>query len=366
MGNLQYDFIVVGAGFSGSVVARELADSGYKVLVIDSRSHIGGNAYDSYDTNGILIHHYGPHIFHTGSDVVYKWLSRFTKWREYEHKVLSSINGRLVSFPINKKTIKSLYDLDLTTDEMHAFIAAKKVAIADIKTSQDLVLASVGQELSDIFYKNYTLKQWGISLADLSPGVAARIPVRFNNDDRYFTDKFQVMPLQGYTFMFENILDHPYIKVMTSVGYADISQHVVCGHTIFTGPIDMYFDYCFGRLKYRSLRFEHEHIENLDQYQITGTINYPNDYSYTRITEFKHITGQVCAGTSIVREYPTSKGDPYYPIPQQENTDLYLKYKVLASQQKEVTFIGRLAEYKYYNMDQVVSSALLHARRFIT
>ena len=365
MQNLVCDFLVVGAGFAGSVVARNLADNGFKVLVIDSRPHIGGNAHDSYDENGILIHNYGPHIFHTSSSVVYKWLSRFTKWRGYEHKVLSSINGELVSFPINTKTIKSLYGLELTIDQMHDFINARKVAITDIKTSLDLVLASVGQELADIFYTNYTLKQWGIGLAELSPGVAARIPVRFNDDDRYFTDKYQVMPLYGYTYMFENILDHPCISLKTSVDYADISKHVTRKHTIFTGPIDMYFRYCFGKLEYRSLKFEHEHMNSIDKYQESGTVNFPNDYSYTRITEFKHMTGQVCAGTSIVREYPSSEGDPYYPIPQKKNTDLYFKYKILAAQQKNVTFIGRLAEYRYYNMDQVVSKALQQTKKLI-
>jgi UDP-galactopyranose mutase len=349
--------LVVGAGFAGSVCARELADAGWKVVVIDRRSHIGGNAYDASDRHGILIHHYGPHLFHTNSDKVVEWLSRFTEWRPYEHRVRACVAGKLLPIPINRTTINELYGLSIEEKDVEAFLDTVREHRDPVRTSEDVVLNSVGHDLCDRFFRGYTRKQWGLDLSQLSATVAARIPTRTNDDDRYFTDKFQAIPLAGYTEMFRRILDHPGIEVRLNVDFANIPAGTRPAHTVYTGCIDAYYGYRFGRLPYRSLRFEHEHLENISQFQPVGTLNYPNDHAFTRITEFKHITGQDHGGTSIVREYPQWNGDPYYPVPRPENEQIYQRYKLLADVESAVTFVGRLAQYRYYNMDQVVAAA---------
>ncbi len=356
--------LVVGAGFAGAVTARELADAGYQVIVIDKRPHIAGNAYDEYDDYGVLIHRYGPHIFHTNSEKVFQWLSRFTEWRAYEHRVLAQVDGQLLPIPINRTTINQLYGLKLDEDGVAEFLEKVRIPREIVKTSEDMVLNSVGEDLCNKFFRGYTRKQWGLDLSELSAGVAARIPTRTNNDDRYFTDQFQYMPRNGYTYMFHNILDHSNIKVITSMDYQTyLDQKAEPIHTVYTGPIDEFFDYRYGKLPYRSLYFEHEHLPNRDWYQTVGTVNYPNDHDYTRITEFKHLTGQYHIGTSIVREYPQAKGDPYYPVPKPENEERYQRYKALAEGESDVTFVGRLAQYRYYNMDQVVAAALKSVAR---
>lgn len=355
---MTYDYLIVGAGFAGSVCAQQLAENGKKVLVIDKRPHIGGNAYDRLDEHGILIHPYGPHIFHTNGKRIFEYLSRFTDWRFYEHRVLAQVDGKLYPIPINKTTINQLYGLDLDEAGVEKFLEDVRQKRESISTSEDVVLNSVGPDLCDKFFRGYTRKQWGLDLSELSAGVAARIPTRTNDDDRYFADTFQFMPAQGYTRMFERMLDHPLIEVRVGTDYAELRQTLVVGHTIYTGPIDAYFDYVHGKLPYRSLSFEHQYIPDSGQYQPVGTVNYPNDYAYTRITEFKHLTGQTHEGTSIVREYPQSEGDPYYPIPRPENEVLFKKYEAMAQQATDVTFVGRLAQYRYYNMDQVVGAAL--------
>ncbi len=359
------DILVVGAGFAGSVSARVLAEAGYSVLVIDKRPHIGGNAYDEYDAHGILIHHYGPHLFHTNSERVYQWLSQFTEWRVYEHHVLAQVNGQLLPIPINRTTINRLYCLDLDEAGVAKYLERVRDPREPIRTSEDVVLNSVGIDLCEKFFRGYTRKQWGLDLSELSAGVAARIPTRTNDDDRYFTDTFQVMPKEGYTKLFERMLDHPNITIQLATDYHTLRAHVQARHTVYTGPIDAYFGYRYGPLPYRSLRFEHEQIPGQEQYQAVGTVNYPNDHDYTRITEFKHATGQVHTGTSIVREYPQADGDPYYPIPRPENEERYQRYRALAEKKSDVTFVGRLARYKYYNMDQVVGASLLAAHRII-
>ncbi|MHB8367208.1 MAG: UDP-galactopyranose mutase [Acidithiobacillus sp.] len=351
--------LVVGAGFAGSVVARELADAGHRVTVIDKRPHIGGNAYDTYDSHGILIHPYGPHIFHTNSQKVFQWLSRFTEWRPYEHRVLAEVDGQLLPIPINRTTINRLYGLNLDEAGAAEFLENVRERKDTVKTSEDVVLNSVGADLCNKFFHNYTRKQWGLDLSQLSAGVAARIPTRTNDDDRYFTDTFQMMPEKGYTQMFERMLDHQLIQVLTDVDYFEYRKiKAPPVHTVYTGPIDAFFDYNLGALPYRSLRFEHEHLSGIGQYQQVGTVNYPNNHEYTRITEFKHITGQKHGSTSIVREYPQNGGDPYYPVPRPENDALYQQYREMADAEASVTFVGRLAQYRYYNMDQVVASAL--------
>ncbi|MDH0718550.1 UDP-galactopyranose mutase [Acinetobacter junii] len=353
------NILIIGAGFAGAVAARELAEVGHRITVIEKRPHIAGNAHDVKDEHGILIHQYGPHIFHTNSERIFNYLSKFTEWRPYEHRVLGVIDGKEYSFPINRNTINQLYGLNLTEEQAAEYFEKVREPKVQVKSSEDVVLNSVGRDLYEKFFLNYTKKQWGLDPSELKAGVAARIPTRTNTDDRYFTDTYQAMPLHGYTAMFENMLNHPNITVKLSTDYKDfLAQGVEYDHLIYTGCIDEFYDYKFGKLPYRSLRFEHQHLENTEQYQSVGTINYPNDFEFTRITEFKHLTGQQHPATSIVREYPTAEGDPYYPIPRDENEILFKKYKSLADCEKNVTFVGRLAEYRYYNMDQVVGAAL--------
>jgi UDP-galactopyranose mutase len=359
------DALIVGAGFAGATTARELAEAGQRVLVIDQRPHIGGNAFDHFDDHGVLVHRYGPHIFHTNSERVFAWLSRFTDWRPYEHRVLAMVEGKGYPIPINRSTINRLYGLKLDEAGASAYLEAVREARAAIKTSEDVVLASVGRDLCDKFFRGYTRKQWGLELSDLAAGVAARIPTRTNDDDRYFTDRFQAMPMHGYSAMFGRMLDHPNIEVRTGLSYAEIGPTIDRARTIFSGPIDEYYGHRFGRLPYRSLRFEHQHLAGIAGFQDVGTVNFPNDHAYTRITEFKHLSGQQHAGTSLVREYPTAEGDPYYPIPNPANEALFKKYEALAEAESDVFFIGRLAQYRYYNMDQVVAAALTLAHRLV-
>ena len=357
--------LIVGAGYAGSVMARELADAGRHVHVIDKRPHIAGNAYDEMDEHGVLVHRYGPHIFHTKAKRIAEYLSRFTDWRPYEHRVRGVVDGVSYPFPINRDTLNRLYDLELDEAGAAAFFERVREPRDPVATSEDVVLNSVGRDLYEKFFLNYTRKQWGLDPSELKAGVAARIPVRTNTDDRYFTDSFQAMPLHGYTRMFEAILDHPNISVELAVDFADVREHGGFDHVVYTGPIDAYFEFRFGHLPYRSLRFEHEHLAVVDRFQETGTVNYPNDHDYTRITEFKHLTGQTHAGTSIVREYPQAEGDPYYPVPRAENEALFKRYDALAKAESGVTFVGRLAQYRYYNMDQVVGAALTAARNLL-
>jgi UDP-galactopyranose mutase len=355
---MKYDYLIVGAGFAGTVCAQQLAEAGKKILIIDKRRHIGGNAFDEHDEHGVLVHPYGPHIFHTNSKRVLEYLSRFTDWRFYEHRVLGVVDGETYPIPINRTTINKLYGLDLNENEVEQYLDSVRETRQPIRTSEDVVLGSVGHDLCEKFFRGYTKKQWGLDLSELSAGVAARIPTRTNADDRYFTDTFQFMPAQGYTKMFERMLASENITVRLSTDLAEIENEILWGHMIYTGPIDAYFNHSFGKLPYRSLRFEHQHLNPAEHFQATGTVNYPNDHEFTRITEFKYLTGQRHSGTSIVREFPQAEGDPYYPIPRTENEALYQRYKALAAQEENVSFVGRLAQYRYYNMDQVVGAAL--------
>ncbi len=358
------DILVVGAGFAGSVVAERLASqSGKGVLVVDRRPHIGGNAFDALDADGLLVHAYGPHIFHTNAEDIFAYLSRFTAWRPYEHRVLARVSDMDVPMPINRTTINLLYGLRLSNDdEAAAFLAARAEPVPAVRSSEDLVVSKVGRDLYEKFFRGYTRKQWGIDAADLDKSVAARVPARADTDDRYFTDRFQAMPRDGYTRMFEAMLDHPRIDVQTGVDYRDVVRESVFDHVVFTGPIDEFFDLRFGPLPYRSLTFTHT---TLDQpwFQKVGTVNFPDEaVPYTRITEFKHLTGQTHPKTSLVHEYPSATGDPYYPVPRPENHALFKQYEALGRARSDVTFVGRLATYKYYNMDQVVGQALAAAR----
>jgi UDP-galactopyranose mutase len=357
----MFDYLIVGAGFAGSVLAERLASqAGKKVLIIDRRPHVGGNAYDQYNEDGLLIHRYGPHIFHTNSERIFTYLSAFTAWRPYEHRVLAQVDGMLLPIPINRTTVNRLYQLDLQTEaECEAFFAERAEPVTACKTSEEVVVSKVGRELYEKFFRGYTRKQWGMDPSELDAQVTARVPTRTNTDDRYFTDTYQAMPRHGYTRLFERLLSHPNIKVMLNCDYRELQGVIPYQELIFTGPIDQYFNYCFGKLPYRSLEFRHETLEQEWALPV-AVVNYPNEQErpYTRVTEFKHLTGQEHPKTGVVYEYPKAQGEPYYPIPKAECTALYQKYKALAEATTGVQFVGRLATYKYYNMDQVVGQAL--------
>ncbi|AUX44706.1 UDP-galactopyranose mutase [Sorangium cellulosum] len=354
----MFDYLIVGAGFAGSVLAERLASQMNKsVLLCDKRPHIGGNAYDYYDDAGILIHKYGPHIFHTASPRIFRYLSQFTQWRPYEHRVLASVDNKLVPFPINVDTVNALYGTNYSPAEVEAFFARVAEPIKHCKTSEDAVVSKVGRELYEKFFRNYTRKQWGLDPSELDASVASRVPARTNYDSRYFTDEFQAMPLHGYTRMFENMLDHKKIRVLTNTDYRDILGEVSFKEMIYTGPVDAFFDFRYGKLPYRSLEFKFE-THDKEVFQPGAVVNYPNEHAYTRITEFKYLTGQQHPKTSVVYEFPQAEGDPYYPVPRPENAELYRRYKALADATPNVHFVGRLATYRYYNMDQVVGQAL--------
>jgi UDP-galactopyranose mutase len=361
----MFDYLVVGAGFAGSVIAERLARAAdKKILLVDRRPHIGGNAYDHYNDDGLLVHKYGPHIFHTNSRDVFDYLSQFTEWRPYQHRVQAWVDGQLLPIPINLDTVNRMYGLNLTSFELDAFFERVAEKCDAIRTSEDVIVSKVGRELYNKFFRNYTRKQWGMDPSELDAQVTARIPVRTNRDDRYFTDTYQAMPRHGYTRMFENMLDHRNIKILLNTDYREIEDVIPYREMIYTGPIDEFFDYRFGKLPYRSLQFTFETVDN-EWAQPVAVINYPNDHAYTRVTEFKHVTGQIHPKTSLVYEYPTAEGDPYYPVPRPENMELYKQYQVLAEETPGVWFVGRLATYKYYNMDQVTAQALTVYKKIV-
>ena len=359
----MFDWLVVGAGFAGSTLAERIAtERGERVLLVDRRAHIGGNAYDRHDEAGLLIHQYGPHIFHTNSDDIVEYLSQFTAWRPYEHRVLAEVDGQRVPIPINLDTVNRLYGLSLTSEELPAWFAARAEHVPVIRTSEDVVVSAVGRDLYEKFFQGYTRKQWGMDPSELDKSVTARVPTRTCRDDRYFSDKHQIMPLHGYTRMFEAMLDRPNISVLLQTDYRDIRDLIPHRRLIFTGPIDEYFGFRFGKLPYRSLRFEHV-VRDEAQHQPVAVLNYPQTQAYTRVTEYKHLTGQQHAKTALTFEYPSADGDPYYPIPRPENQTLFKQYEALALTTPDVWFVGRLATYRYYNMDQVVGQALATFRR---
>jgi UDP-galactopyranose mutase len=360
----RVDVLVVGAGFSGATAARCLADAGHRVHVIDRRAHVGGNAWDTRDRFGVRIHPYGPHAFHTDAERVVAFLSRFTGWTPYEHRVLASVDGMLVPVPVNRTTINRLYGLSLAGDaDVEAFLERVREKREPERTSEDVVLNRVGRHLCDRLFRGYTRKQWGLELADLAPLVLRRIPVRTDDDDRYFTDRHQAQPSEGFARMFERMLDHPRISVALGCDYRACRDAVAHRHLVYTGAIDDFFDRCLGALPYRSLRFEFEHLDGVDRFQPVGSVNYPNEHAWTRISEFRHFTREPHAGTTIVREYPEALGDPFYPIPRPANEALYQRYRALAEARSDVTFVGRLAQYRYYYMDQAVGAAMTAANR---
>ncbi|MBM7866715.1 UDP-galactopyranose mutase [Heliobacterium gestii] len=353
----MFDYLIVGAGLAGCTLAERLASQrGARVLLVEKRSHIAGNAYDGYDDSGVLVHRYGAHLFHTNDREVFQYLSWFTDWHHYLHRVLTWVDGQLLPLPINLDTLNQLYGLSLTAETMEAFLASRREP-REARNSEDVIVSQLGRELFEKFFDRYTRKQWGMAASELEPEVCARVPIRFNRDGRYFADTYQGMPKQGFTRMVERMIDHPGIKLMLNTDFAEIKEVIPYRRLIFTGPIDEYFRYALGRLPYRSLRFEFERIQR-EQFQPACVVNYPNEFDFTRIIEIKHATGQQCPVTTIVREYPMAHGEPYYPVPARKNRELYEKYAEEAAKLSDVFFVGRLGQYRYLNMDQVVREAL--------
>jgi len=355
---MHYKYLIVGAGLAGLTMAERIANVlDEKVLVVERRSHIGGNVYDSYNEDGILIHNYGPHIFHTNDQGVYEYLSTFTRWRDFWHRVLTYVDGNLVPMPITVETINKLYNLNLNCFEVEEFLKKQAVDIAEVKTSKDVALSKVGKDIYEKIFENYTKKQWGIDPAELDTSVISRIPVRTNRDTRYFNDRYQGMPLYGYTRMCEKMAANKNIKILLNTDYREIINDITYDILIYTGAVDEFYNYKYGKLAYRSIRFVFETYD-MEKYQEAPVVNYPNDYDYTRITEYKQLTGQVHHKTTISKEFPYDGGEPYYPFPTAEHKKLYEKYAADMAKEKNVIFLGRLAEYRYYNMDAVVRRAL--------
>ncbi len=368
------DVLICGLGFAGATVARALADRGWRVHALDQRAHVAGNAFDELDAHGVRVHRYGPHIFHTNARRVVDFLSRFTAWHPYEHRVRVALGDRLVPFPINRTTLAAVSGLALDEAGAAAWLERAREPRESIRTSEDLLLATVGRTLCELFFRGYSRKHWGLDLSELAVGVAARIPVRTNDDDRYFEDSFQAMPADGYERMFQRMLDHPRLShelgralepaALASFSRRDERMARPARHLVYTGPIDAFFDHAHGRLPYRSVRFEHLHLPAIPRAQPVAQINHPGpEQDFHRVTEFKHMTGQAHPGTSLVREYGSATGDPFYPIPRADNEAFYQRYRAHAETLRDVTFVGRLAQYRYYNMDQVVAAALVAAER---
>lgn len=355
---MKYKYVVVGAGLAGLTIAERIANVlNEKVLIIEKRNHIGGNVYDSYNEDGILIHNYGPHIFHTNNQEVYQYLSRFTKWNDFWHRVLTYVDGNLIPMPITVETINKLYNLNLTCDEVEDFLRKQAVPIDEVKTSKDVALSKVGEDIYQKIFETYTKKQWGIDPAELDTSVISRIPIRLNRDTRYFNDRYQGMPKHGYTKMCEKMVANPNIKILLNTDYKEVIDDIQYDKMIYTGPTDYFYNYKYGKLKYRSIDFVFE-THNKKEYQSAPVVNYPNDYDFTRITEFKKLTWQEHRMTTILKEFPCDEGEPYYPYPTKEYKDLFALYKKDMEKEEKVIFIGRLAEYRYYNMDAVVERAL--------
>ena len=378
----RVDFLIVGAGFSGLVAGQRLAEAGWKCLVVDRRDHLGGNAYDAPDKHGILTHHYGPHYFRSNSSRIVDHLSRFTDWLPVDYRIKSFTGGRYWSFPINLNTYEELTGRQATSDQFEAWLAEQRTPIAEPANSEEVILSQVGRDLYEKFFEGYTLKHWKRHPRDLDPSVCGRIPIRTNRDDRYLRESFQALPKAGYTAMFEKMLDaSPGMEVHLGVDLEEARTRWTWSHMIYSGPVDEFYDRRFGSLPYRSLRFESEGFDaealkaresisgKQGFWQPSMQVNYPDqDVPFTRIVEIKHATGQVSDSTSILREYPkdwTPDDEPYYPIPAEDSARLYRKYADLAVKEDKVSFIGRLATYRYYNMDQVTGMALAEADRLL-
>jgi UDP-galactopyranose mutase len=377
------DFLIVGAGFSGLVAAERLSNAGFRCVVVDQRDHLGGNAHDRIDAAGVRVHDYGPHYFRTNSPRIVDYLSKFTGWLDADYKIKSFTEGRYWSFPVNLTTFEELVGHPAAPADFEAWLSARRVPAEQPRNSEELMLSIVGPELYRKFYEGYTLKQWRRHPRELDPSVCGRVPVRTNRDDRYLAEEFQALPADGYTAMFGRMLDaSPGVELHLGVDFQEARRRWRHRHLIFTGPVDQYFDRRFGALPYRSLRFEHESFTR-DQlaaraavsgkpgfWQPAVQVNYPDAaVPHTRILEFKHITGPLPAGSSIIREFPkdwTPDDEPFYPVPADDAKAAYLRYAGLAAAEENTSFIGRLATYRYYNMDQVTGMALAEAARLIS
>lgn len=355
---MKFKYVIVGAGLAGLTMAERIANVlDEKVLIIEKRNHIGGNVYDSYNEDGILIHNYGPHIFHTNDQGVYQYLSNFTKWNDFQHRVLTYVDGNLIPMPITVETINKLYNLNLDCSQVEEFLQKQAIEIKEVKTSKDVALSKVGQDIYEKIFENYTKKQWGVDPAELDTSVISRIPIRYNRDTRYFNDRYQGMPAHGYTKMCERMAANKNIKIMLNTDFKEIEGQISYETLIYTGLVDYYYDYRYGKLSYRSLNYVFETFD-VEEYQEAPVVNYPNDYDYTRITEFKKLTWQKNNKTTICKEFPQAEGEPYYPYQTKECKDQYGRYAKEMKKEKNVIFLGRLAEYSYYNMDAVVRRAL--------
>ena len=379
----MYDIIVAGAGIAGSVLARQMADHGKKVLILEQKNHIGGNCYDAEDEHGVLIHPYGPHIFHTNNEKVYEYLSRFTKWRMFRHEVVANIHGTFMPVPFNLVTLRQAFSEEdaerIQKKLLQDYKMETKVPILDLMNNDDEDLQRLGKYVYDNVYVYYTMKQWGKKPEEIDPSVTARVPVRISYDPGYFSDKYQGLPRDGFTPMFEKMLEHENIDLQLSTSAKDVlevkkgivyyKEQPFDGDVVFTGPIDEFFNCKYGRLPYRTLKFKFEYYDQPD-FQGHSVVNYTVDEEFTRITEYKYLTGQQCKGTTISKEYPFAytgkEGEiPYYAIANDENHALYKKYHAEAEKIQNFYLLGRLAEYKYYNIDVMVEKALELSDRLV-
>lgn len=367
---MEIDVLVVGAGMAGSVMARQLAEAGRKVLVIERRRHVAGHCHDYRNEHGITVHTDGPHIFHTVNRDVWRYVNRFSPFYNFQHRVLSYAEGKLINFPINRDTLTTVFGVELSTNEVHDFLAeqASRATFNDPPQNfRDVVVSQVGERLYEMFFKNYTRKQWGRDPEELDASVAKRIPVRENRDDRYFADPYQGIPTGGYTKLVESFLDHPNITLMLGADFFEYRDRIEPKFTVYTGPLDAFFDYKFEKLEYRSLKLEFVTLDQ-ERYQSAPVVNYPNDYEFTRISEFKYFLNEHSPKTTILIEYPQAKGEPYYIVPTKENFERRDRYQAEVEKLEGKgthAFIGRLAEYKYYNMDQVIAEALERSQKLV-
>jgi UDP-galactopyranose mutase len=355
----MYDFLIIGCGFSGATLAERIASQlGKKVLIIDQRNHIGGNVYDYYDDAGILVSKYGAHIFHTNDEKVWRYLSQFTDLNNYVHHVEAFWKNKFFALPLNLETINIFFGKQFTSAEMAIFLEKIRIPIKDPKNAEEAVLNKVGWELYEAFYKNYTKKQWGVDPKELAAEVTMRLPIRMNGNKQYFSDKWQGVPPGGFTKVFERMLNQKKIHILLNADFKDIVNTIPYRRLIFTGPIDAFFGYCFGKLPYRSIAFRFETFSQ-SYFQQVGVVNYPNEYDYTRCVEYKQLYQQQHDKTTISRDYPCWKDDePFYPVPSAANRALYQRYKALADRMPQTYFCGRLGSYAYYNMDQCIGQAL--------
>lgn len=357
------DILIIGAGISGATLAERYASAGKKVLVIEKRDHIAGNCYDEYDENGILVSKYGAHLFHTNDEEVWEYVNRFSEWYPWEHRVIARVDDKTVPIPVNIQTVNILFDQNLETEEeMQTWLAENRIPFERAKNGEEAVLNRVGPVLYEKMFKHYTKKQWDKFPEELHASVLERIPVRHNHDDRYFSDQYQALPKGGYTQMFEKMLDHPNITVLLNTDYFDIRDQLEdFGKLFYTGPVDRFFEFkdrMLEKLEYRSINFVTEHLDQ-EYFQENSVVNYPGqDVDFTRIVEYKHFGNQKSPKTSIVKEYTVDEGEPYYPVPNEKNQRIYEEYKKHADQLKDIYFVGRLANYKYFNMDQAFKNAL--------